>query len=270
MKLIWQFAVQIKRILIFVLSVLGIYLVYAFLLPEVWQRNNTLFAIIAIWFFTAYIVLPRVHRLLSKFYVPDHFIARSRTSDGLLSDPVNMALIGDKRQLVAAMIKAGFDVADEINPRTLWKSIKAYLLRRSYPNAPVSDAFLFGNKQVITFQKEVDGNPHQRHHVRFWRTPRSWYLPGGFKVDWLGAATYDRAGGASFTTAQFTHLIDSDVDKERDYMIEELNQAKTINKIQKIEHFSPGYTARNGFGHHYQTDGSMVIAQIRDSAHLKA
>jgi len=263
-KKIWQFALHIKRAIILLLSILGVYLVYTFFFPEVWQRSNFLVALVALWFFTAYIVLPRIHRLLSKFYVPDHFVARSRTVDGILGDPVNMALIGDKRQLVAAMLKAEFDIADEITPRTMWKSAKSYIFKKSYPNAPVSDAFLFGNKQVVTFQKEIDGNPHQRHHVRFWRTPRNWYLPGGHKVDWLGSATFDRSVDASFTTAQFTHHIDAKVDKERDFTIKQLQETHVIKKIKRIEHFFPGYKARNGFGHHYVTDGSMVIADLKE------
>lgn len=42
----------------------------------------------------AYPALPRLHRILTRIYVPDYFIGRTRTSDGLLGDPVNLALLG--------------------------------------------------------------------------------------------------------------------------------------------------------------------------------
>ena len=95
MKHILQFALQLKRLLIFIVSIGIVFAVYRILLPEVWQRDNVLITIIVLWFFTAYIVLPRIHRFLSRFYVPDHFIARVRTVDGLLSDPINVALNGE-------------------------------------------------------------------------------------------------------------------------------------------------------------------------------
>jgi membrane protein implicated in regulation of membrane protease activity len=34
------------------------------------------------WLLLAYLVLPRLHRILTTIYVPDYFIGRARTSDG--------------------------------------------------------------------------------------------------------------------------------------------------------------------------------------------
>jgi len=45
--------------------------------------------VLAFWVLLAYLVLPRLHRILTTIYVPDYFIGRARTSDGLLGDPVN-------------------------------------------------------------------------------------------------------------------------------------------------------------------------------------
>jgi len=181
----------------------------------------------------------------------------------LLSDPVNMGLVGSKKDLVRAMEKAGWSQADPLTPASIWRMIHTVVLKRSYSTAPVSDAFLFGIKQELAFQKEVNNNPHKRHHVRFWRTPKGWYLPGGIKVDWLGAATYDDAVGLSIFTLQFTHRIDSNVDKERDYIIKTLQDGNHISKVKHIEHFFSGYKTRNGYGDQYVTDGSIVIAELK-------
>ena len=59
---------------------------------------GVLFAI-AFWVLLAYLVLPRLHRILTTIYVPEYFIGRARTSDGLLGDPVNLALLGDADQI---------------------------------------------------------------------------------------------------------------------------------------------------------------------------
>ena len=68
---------------------------------EGWQTGSWwLVALFAIaWLITAYVGLPRLHRILSNLYVPNYFIGRTRTADGLLSDPVNLAFRGTEEQL---------------------------------------------------------------------------------------------------------------------------------------------------------------------------
>ncbi|WP_235934567.1 LssY C-terminal domain-containing protein [Agromyces humi] len=56
------------------------------------------------WALLAYLVLPRLHRILTTIYVPDYFIGRARTSDGLLGDPVNLAVRGAKFMELAAVM----------------------------------------------------------------------------------------------------------------------------------------------------------------------
>lgn len=265
MKHINRFAVLLKRLFFFAASLAIIVFIYLNLLPDVWRRTNFLVAGILLWFLTAYLVLPRIHRLLSRFYVPSNFIGRARTSDGLLADPVNLALRGNRRQLVAAMEAAGWRQADPLNASSIWRAMRSNLLRRSYPTAPVNTFILFGKPQELAFQMEVDNNSHTRHHVRFWKVPKKWYLPGGHEVDWVGAATYDVAARFSMFTMQFTHKIDANVDKERDFLIDTLKKAGKLRKTKRIEHFFNAYSTRNGDGYHYITDGSMVIADLKES-----
>ena len=171
------------------------------------------------WALLAYLVLPRLHRILTTIYVPDYFIGRARTSDGLLGDPVNLAVLGDEQQLHAAMAAAGWTRADEITAASSWRIITSTVTRRSYDEAPVSPLFLFGRQQDAAYQQEVAGNPAKRHHVRFWRCPDGWLLPGGSRVDWLAAGTFDRAVGFSLFTLQVTHKIDAETDIERDHIV---------------------------------------------------
>jgi hypothetical protein len=150
---------------------------------------------IPFWLVLAYLALPRLHRILTYLYVPDYFIGRTRTSDGLLGDPVNLSLRGDESQVHAVMLTAGWTRADDLSFATSLGIVKSTLLRRSYHRAPVSPLMLFGRQQDFAYQQEVDGNPAKRHHVRFWRAPEKWMLPGGVPVDWLAAGTFDRAVG---------------------------------------------------------------------------
>ena len=126
--------------------------------------------------------------------------------------------------------------------------IRSTLTRRSYPEAPVSPLLLFDRQQDFAYQQEVDNNPAKRHHVRFWRAPEGWMLPGGFSVDWLAAGTYDRSVGLSLFTLQITHKIEENTDIERDYIIETVTEASPEVEIEVIRDFSTGYHSRNGGG----------------------
>ena len=75
---------------------------------------------IPVWGILAYLVLPRLHKMLSDLYVPDYFFGRTRTPDGLLGDPVNMAVDGSFEQLDTAMRAAGWHRAEEITARSTW------------------------------------------------------------------------------------------------------------------------------------------------------
>ena len=122
------------------------------------------------WLVLAYLVLPRLHRILTSIYVPDYFIGRARTSDGLLGDPINLAVMGSEAQIHEAMTRAGWIRADAVTLASSWRIVTS-TLRRSYDEAPVSPLLLFGRQQDLAYQQEVEGNPAKRHHVRFWRCP---------------------------------------------------------------------------------------------------
>jgi hypothetical protein len=218
---------------------------------------------ILFWVVLAYLVLPRLHRILTTVYVPDYFIGRARTSDGLLGDPVNLAFLGEEDAIHAAMVAAGWTRADDVTMGSGWRIVMSTLSRRSYDEAPVSPLFLFGRKQDFAYQQEVEGNPAKRHHVRFWRTPEGWLLPGGRRVDWLAAGTFDRAVGFSLFTLQITHKIDADIDVERDHIVRTLEHSDAAVRVDVIADFSTGYHSRNGGGDTIRTDGDLPVVDVR-------
>jgi hypothetical protein len=247
----------------FLILLVGLALViYKYLLRETFKGDGFLPGFVLLWLFSSYLVLPRIHRRLSKIYVPDYFIGRVRTGDGMLGDPVNLALNGSRERLVAAMKKAGWVQAEALSFASTLKMVRSTVLRQSYPSAPVSSLFLFGNKQELAFQQEVGGSTSQRHHVRFWPSPEGWWLPGGYRADWLAAATFDTAVGFSLFTGQITHRIAEDTDVERDYVVKSLREAGVTSKIQVVDHFFSGYRSRNGGGDFIETDGAMPFVTV--------
>ena len=233
------------------------------LMDDAWHRTWwSVTLLVPFWLLVAYLVLPRLQSLLARVYVPGYFIARTRTSDGLLGDPVNLAVDGTARQIHEAMTACGWVLADDITARSSWGIIVSSVFRRSYPAAPVSPLRLFGRKQCLAYQQEVEGNAAQRHHVRFWRCPDGWLLPGGHRVQWLGAGTYDRSVGLSLFTLQVTHKIDADIDVERDYIVDSILYNVPASQVRVLENFSTGYHHRNGGGDAIHTDGDMPVIDL--------
>ncbi len=234
-----------------------------------WGWAGILFAL-AFWLLLAYLVLPRLHRILTQLYVPNYFIGRARTSDGLLGDPVNVALLGSAEQLQQTMLAAGWTRADRLTAASSWRIVASTLGRRSYDEAPVSPLFLFGRQQDFAYQQEVEGNPSKRHHVRFWECPEGWMLPGGHRVHWLAAGTFDRAVGFSLFTLQITHKIDENTDVERDHIVASVRAAEPKARMLVIRDFSSGYHSRNGGGDSIVTDGDLPVVDLRRVAVLGA
>ncbi|MBM7050868.1 MULTISPECIES: LssY C-terminal domain-containing protein [unclassified Rothia (in: high G+C Gram-positive bacteria)] len=220
--------------------------------------------ILLLWGVAAYMILPRLHRILTALYVPAYFIGRTQTGDGLLGDPVNLGVRGESVDVHRAMRRAGWLRAEPVTLASSWRIIINTLRRQPYPTAPVSPLYLFDRKEDFAYQQEVDGNPSKRHHVRFWKTPPGWKLPGGVEVDWVAAATFDRAVGLSLFTLQVTHKIDADTDKERDYLVETVLFANEEAYHDVIVDFSAGYHSRNGGGDNIITDGNLPILELDD------
>ncbi|MGI3783493.1 MAG: LssY C-terminal domain-containing protein, partial [Janthinobacterium lividum] len=238
----------------------------AYLLVRLGVRPGwSLLLLLPFWLLVTYLTLPRIHRILSWIYVPGYFIGRTRTSDGLLGDPVNLALRGSEAGVHAAMRAAGWIRADDLSLRTGLHLVSSTLRRQSYPAAPVSPLTLFDRPQDFAYQQQVAGNPSKRHHVRLWRCPDGWFLPGGSAVDWLAAGTYDRSVGLSLFTLQVTHKIEADTDVERDFIVSTITRAVPDVDVDVIRHFSSGFHARNGGGDLIETDGDLPVLEVGPS-----
>ncbi|WGM20420.1 LssY C-terminal domain-containing protein [Paenarthrobacter sp. OM7] len=157
------------------------------------------------------------------------------------------------------MRSAGWTMADDVTFASSRRIISSTIFRQSYTEAPVSPLYLFDRQQDFAYQQEVNNTPGKRHHVRFWRCPEGWLLPGGHKVDWLAAGTYDRSVGFSLFTLQITHKIEQNTDVERDHIVSTVCVAEPAVTVQVIEDFSTGYHTRNGGGDSISTDGDLPI-----------
>ncbi|HZZ26489.1 MAG TPA: LssY C-terminal domain-containing protein [Pirellulales bacterium] len=65
---------------------------------------------------------------------------------------------------------------------------------------------------------------------------------------WLGVATLDTSVGFCQTTGEITHHISSNVDAERDKLLNDLQTAGEISSVDWIDNFQPQHEGRNGGG----------------------
>lgn len=247
---------------LFVVIVAIFFFFYRILVGQVLDGSNRIVPIFILWVFTAYITLPRIHRFLTKRYLPNYYVGRVRSGSGLLADPINLVFFGREKDIHASFESAKWTIADPLTISTVARAAYATLLNRKYVNAPVGNMYLFGRKQDFAYQLQVGNSPKVRHHIRFWEVPKNWRLPGGHKAQWLAAATYDRSVGIKLFTLQIDHMIATNIDEERDYIIDSLKDANAIESMEVIKHFTDAYHDHNNGGDTINTDGSLPFITL--------
>ncbi len=210
----------------------------------------------------AYVVLPVSWREYARRRPPGRVAGITHTLEGIPGDPINIALVGTRDDVVAAMEAAGWSAADRITLASGIRDAASVLLNRSYPSAPVSTHLLWDRPQDLAFEQSVGGSPRRRHHVRLWQASR----PREPKDTlWVGAATYDRSVGLSRYTGEVMHHIDPNVDAERDKLIDDLRGAGRLARLERLAVRPPG-RGRNGSGDPYATDGRLCSVTLGPAA----
>jgi hypothetical protein len=183
----------------------------------------------------------------------------TRTAQGIPGDPINVGLIGDKRDVLCAMQAAGWYPADPVTARTSVEIIGSVLLDRPYARAPVSPLFYLDRREDLAFEKPFGDSADRRNHVRFWKV-----LDQGQEKRpvWLGSATFDRGVGISHYTGAITHHISADIDAERDLLASDLEAAEVVDAKYQVTGIGVTLTGRNGGGDPYFTDGEVWILRL--------
>lgn len=269
-RFVKRFAVLLPGILIAYLSVDKIY-------PFIDRSVPKILAILVTYGLAAYVLIPALIRLIRIFFPPNHLPLYSVTPDGFASDPVNIGVVGTREELIAAMQKAGWEVADDHSWHNALKELMSEVLGRPYPTAPMSSLYLFGRKQDIGFEIQIADKRGHRHHVRFWATtfeadqplraetihwlPRTKHPDEGQTLLWLGAATRDIGIAFIRHNAQVTHMIHPDTDVERDLIVDqlEIDGAHLATTIQLRKPYKLVNRVWRGY---LKSDGKLKICRL--------
>jgi len=221
-------------------------------------------ALALVYVLIAYVVLPLVWRRFERRHpLLADIPGITHTGSGIPGDPLNVALIGNEAEVKAAFAAAKWLPADPLSLRADIAIAVDTVRKRSDPEAPVSNLYLWGRKEDLAFEQQMDGNPRERHHVRFWKAEKT--ADDGRPV-WVGSGTFDLRVGFSDRTGQFTHHIARDIDAERDHIFQTLQQAGVLANVETVANFHTVREGRNGGGDPWVTDGALSLGTIRPGA----
>lgn len=177
---------------------------------------------------------------------------KTETLAGRSQAPINLVFVGSRGALLRAFDRAGWSVADSISIHSVGRTVKASLENESYPNAPISPTFYDGRVQDIGQQQETSSRTvRERHHVRLWLAPIA--LRDGETV-WVGSASFDKSVAYSPVLKFPTHIIDPDIDKERDYIRDALVETGLVEKQTTVP-LTERILGRTAAGSPFFTDG---------------
>jgi len=222
--------------------------------------GRILLGVIVLYLFVAYLVLPWAWNRYARLHPELADLPRvTHTANEIPGDPLNVALIGSELEVNKLMVDAKWFPADPLTLRSCLRIASATVLRRPYEEAPVSNLYLFNRKQDLAFEQPVGDDPRKRHHVRFWKAPRT---AQGREI-WVGAVTYDDRVGLSYTTGQITHHIAPDIDAERNRLMQQWQQTGSLLEEFPWPDFHTVHEGRNGGGDPWHTDGSLGVGVLK-------
>lgn len=173
------------------------------------------------------------------------------------SDITNLMFLGTAEQLQTAFQRAGWFAAAARNRSSEFETARAMIESRGYSEAPVSFLYLNGKPPDMTYEKQ-NNTFDKRHHIRIWLQPDQFE---GRPV-WMGAATHDISITFSQQKKGFTHGIDSQIDRERSKVADDLLFTGLVRAYTLA--YRPGVPKdlSNATGDKLITDGKVAVIEF--------
>ena len=178
-------------------------------------------------------------------------------------DPLNLVVIGDVGDVLAAMSRAGWSFTHRIDFKTVQRMIGAAVSGKAYAVAPVSPLYFQGRPQDMALQR-ARNTIVQRNHLRLWLAP--------FRFEersvWVGQISRDIGIKATTKSPTLTtHVIDPNVDEAREHLLQSLMVAGAIDRFAFVQGMAPVSQAapnQNLTGDPYFTDGLRFVVMLSD------
>ncbi|MGC1682401.1 MAG: LssY C-terminal domain-containing protein, partial [Pseudolabrys sp.] len=157
----------------------------------------------------------------------------------------------------------GWRLDEPFDLHSIYRTIRAFLFRSEYFNAPVSPLYVFGRQQDVALQKARD-TVSLRNHLRLWLAP---FTIDGQRV-WVGQISRDI--GIKLTTQSWyltTHRISPEVDQDRFYLLQDLIMSGAVSRlgfVRGVGTSSMPHPQVNLTGDPYLTDGLRLVVFLNE------
>ena len=186
------------------------------------------------------------------------------TADGqgnVSGDPLNLVLIGDREDMVAALSRGGWSFTHRIDINTVRRLVASAISGAAYPVAPISPLYFMDRPQDLALQR-ARNTIVQRNHLRLWLAP--FRFQG--KSVWVGQVSRDISVKATLLSPTFTtHVIDPNVDEAREHLLQSLMVAGAVERFAFVAGVPPASPSDPHFNlteDPYFTDGLRLVAQV--------
>ncbi len=173
------------------------------------------------------------------------------------SDLTNLVFLGSRDAVERAFDAAGWSQTDARNARSYYGTMRAVVENQGYREAPMSVLLLNGAAPEFTYAKTLN-TFFKRHHLRIFGQPQTAY---GLPV-WTSSSTHD--SGIGFATGQktFIHIIDENIDDERDKVANDLLLTGCVEAVAMVDRPWVPRDAFNSTGDALKTDGRAAVLKF--------
>jgi len=184
------------------------------------------------------------------------------TPGGNEGDLVNFVLVGSEKQVADAFKAAGWILPDKTNQDAVVSAVLATLQKQAYVAVPMSTLYLFGRGQDFGYARaEAVMVIGERDHFRIWQTP--FRGPNGETL-WAGAGTHDIGIEKDQRKENaITHKIDPNVDGERDFIAQTLQQAGQVQATGYMDRPKQVKQTKTATGGEIKTDGRTLVIVLK-------
>lgn len=177
-------------------------------------------------------------------------------------DLVNFVLVGSEKQVTEALKSAGWILPDKTNEAAVVSALIATLNKQAYVTVPMSTLYLFGRGQDFGYARaEAVKVIGERDHFRIWQTP--FKGPNGETL-WAGAGTHDIGIEKDQRKENaITHKIDPNVDGERDFIAQTLQQAGFVQATGYMDRPKQIKETKTATGGEIKSDGRTLVIVLK-------
>jgi len=182
--------------------------------------------------------------------------SRVTNGEGREGDMLNLIFQAREEDLQEAFAQAGWLKVEKSKRLIFWHLLWQ---RGHYTKLPMDRLYVFGRAQDYSYAlPDPLSIVARRHHLRIWKTGR---VLDGVPL-WVAAATHDVSIHLVKHQFRLFHRIDPNVDAERDFIAENLLEAKRLTREEYMNCPQPVSGAQTATGQAYYSDSRMLLLEL--------